>query len=105
MSAVVADLELDAGTQAELIRGFRAQMTLAEISQRNVGAATRALGEARPVEGLGIPKARIDADIYWRMRQRFGAGCWKDTAFLDSYLRHNEGARVPVRSRKVRVGR
>lgn len=101
--ALIAELNVPEAVKRELIVGFNLKMQLADLAQKRIGEVTRRLGAARCVEGLGAPIARIQADIYYRMRQKFGAECWKDQSFVDSYLKHNEGARVKTRPRKTTI--
>lgn len=101
MGEIITELRVTEAVKRELIVGHQQRMVRAAIAQENIGIASRRLGPAKPVEGLGQPIARIQADIYWAMRQKFGADCWKDPDFVKSYLDKNPGARVVTKPRKT----
>ena len=103
MGELVAELNVSEAVKRELILGHQARMTIAAIQQERVGRILRDMGPARPVDGLGEPIAKIQPDIFWAMRQKFGADCWRDKGFLKSFLRKNPAAAVPVKSRKIAV--
>jgi hypothetical protein len=60
--------------------GWQAKKALAAIRQEKLNALA-GVAEMPMQEGLGQLVTRIDPDIYWAAKQKFGADCWKDKGF------------------------
>ncbi len=93
-SSIIEVKDLPAAVRDELVKGHHAKMAMARVNQARIGAASHRTGGVRGVEGLGQLRARVDADVFFRMRQIHGEDCWKDGAFLKSFLAKNPEARV-----------
>ncbi len=79
--------------RAELVRGHHARSALAEARQRAVEQEHGYI-ESRLIDGVGQLAFRVDSEVYWNMRRRFGDDCWKDPGFRRDFLKKNPGARV-----------
>ena len=84
----------------DLRRGWHAK-TLMALSEQTRIAAT--FEELRPVhnEVLGQLTLVVDAHIYYEMRRREGADCWKDPAFRKRFAQDNPAANIRSKSRKT----
>jgi len=60
--------------------GWQCKKALAAVRQEKLNALAGVAPSAM-VEGLGQLVTRIDADIYWAAKQKFGADCWRDKGF------------------------
>lgn len=102
---LIADIDAPRAVVEELRAGFHAHAALASVRQERLNEALRRIENAsRLVDGIGQLQYRIDADLYWHMRQLHGAECWRDPEFLKDCERKGLIQRVKGVSDKVRVG-
>lgn len=78
---MIEEIEASAAVVGEFRKGFAAQAALAAVRQEQINADSRRI-ESRLMEGIGQLTHRIDADLYWQARQKFGADCWSDKDFM-----------------------
>jgi hypothetical protein len=79
---LIEEIEAPEAVVAEFRHGLQAQMAMAAVAQEKLNAL--AAEPAKMIDGVGQLVARVDADVYWAMRHRFGAECWSDPAFRKS---------------------
>jgi len=82
--------------------GWQVQAALAVVKQQRINAVCQRL-ETRQIEGIGELTHRIDPDVYWSMRHRFGAGCWRDKDFVRDCERKGLVRRMRSRPDKLTV--
>ena len=99
---LISEIEASEAVKAELCRGFQAKRALAEMRNRRVQAASRQM-ESRLMDGIGQLTHRIDSDVYWLMRNKFGPDCWTNNEFLKDCEKHGTISRVRGRSDKITV--
>jgi hypothetical protein len=115
---IETDIEAPEAVKEEFRRGFHVHAALAAARQARVNEACAAM-ESRLMDGVGQLRYRIDADLYWVARHKFGRHCWSDPAFLrdcekkglikavagrSDRIAVNMGIRAPVKRRVNLVG-
>lgn len=99
---MIETIEASEDVIGEFRKGFAVHSALAAVRQERVNAASRAI-ESRLMDGLGQLTHRIDADFYWAMRAKFGAGCWSDKGFMRDCVKRGAVQQVRGRSEKIMV--
>jgi len=99
---MIETIEASDSVVGEFRRGFQVHAALAAVRQERVNAASRAM-ESRLMEGIGQLTHRIDADVYWLARSKFGAKCWSDPAFMRDCEKRGMIQRVAGKSDKIMV--
>ena len=102
MGVMIETIEASEAVVGEFRKGFQVSAALAALQQKRLNAASRVL-ESRLMDGIGQLTHRIDADLYWRMRAKFGPGCWSDKAFVRDCEKRGTLQRVRGRSDKVMI--
>jgi hypothetical protein len=92
---LIEEIEAPESVVAEFRHGLQAQLTMAALAQAKLNRLA-AQEPSRMIDGVGQLVARVDADVYFAMRHRFGPDCWRDPAFRKACER-NELLR-PVKS-------
>lgn len=85
----------------EAVRGFRVRQNLALLRQRLIGQATRRLEWYRKA-GMRMV-ARVDEDLFWQHRLKYGPGCWHNDEFREDTLKRHPEMAVPETRRSVGV--
>jgi hypothetical protein len=78
---LIEQLEIPQSIAEEFRVGWQVRAALAVAKQARINAVCQRL-ETRQMEGIGELTHRIDPDVYWAMRHKFGPDCWKDKKFL-----------------------
>ena len=99
---MIETIEASDAVVGEFRKGFAVHAALAAVSQERINAASRAM-ESRLMDGIGQLTHRIDADLYWLARSKFGAKCWSDPAFIRDCEKKGLVQRVAGRSNKIMV--
>jgi hypothetical protein len=102
MIGLIEHIEAPEAVVGEFRKGFQAHAALAAVRQAKINEASRAL-ESRLVDGIGQLSHRVDADVYWLARHKFGPNCWSDPAFLRDCEKNGMVQRVAGRSDRVMV--
>ena len=97
---MIETIEASDAVVGEFRKGFQVHAALAAVRQERVNAASRAM-ESRLMDGIGQLTHRIDADLYWLARSKFGARCWSDPVFLRDCEKKGLVQRVAGRSDRV----
>ncbi|MEI6035707.1 MAG: hypothetical protein WCS65_15690 [Verrucomicrobiae bacterium] len=93
-------IEASEAVVGEFRKGFAVHTALAAVRQERLNAASRTI-ESRLMDGIGQLTHRIDADFYWAMRAKFGAGCWADKGFVRDCVKRGAVQQVKGRSDRV----
>jgi hypothetical protein len=105
MDGLIAEIEAPEAVQAEFRRGFQVHAAMAAARQARVNEACREM-ESRLMDGVGQLTHRIDADLYWLARLKYGRHCWSDPGFVRDCEKKGLLQRVRGRSdRVVSMGR
>lgn len=80
MAHILSEIDAPRAVVDEFRHGLQAQMALAAVAQAKLNALA-AEAPAKMIDGVGELVARVDADVYWAMRHKFGPECWSDPGF------------------------
>lgn len=96
----IDDGELLDGLFRDLRRGEHAKSVMVEAEMRRIIDASKGLGEARFVEGMGQLVARVPAAVFHHWGQRYGYEIWNNPGDLIAHLeRLNPGFMVRSRGK------
>jgi hypothetical protein len=97
---LIADIEAPDAVMAELRRGEHVRRAMAGVRQERINAACRQI-KSRLMDGIGQLTHRIDADVYWAARAKFGDKCWSDKGFVKDCEKRGMIQRVEGKSDKI----
>ncbi len=97
---IVEGIDASEAVVGEFRKGFAVHAALSAVRQERINAASRSL-ESRLMDGIGQLTHRIDADLYWLAKFKFGSQCWSDPAFLKDCEKKGLVQRVAGRSSKI----
>lgn len=100
VGGLVTEVDAPRDVVDEFRCGFHVKMALAAARNARIQAENERL-ESRLIDGLGQLVARVDADVFFAMRFRFGPDCWKDKDFLDDCVRKGMIRKVRGRADKT----
>lgn len=99
---LIADIEASEAVVGEFRKGFQVHAALAAVRQERVNESCRQL-QSRLMDGIGQLTHRIDADLYWLARFKYGAKCWSDPDFVRDCEKNGMLQRVAGRTDRITV--
>jgi hypothetical protein len=102
LSSLPGDLKM--AVIKEFRDGHVREEVKSKINHQAISSENHRNMKFRSIDGVGQLKARVDAQFFHRVGQKYGYAAWRDKGFMKDVLRYNPELKVNCGGTKTQVG-